>query len=109
MLRSYPEAEEPWSDAVWIDICNPTDSERAAVEHAIGRRVPDQSAVSEIETSSRVYTGKDALYLSTPIPASSNASQPLSAVGFVLSHDVLISVRFADNDVFDGVFRSCQG
>ncbi|HYQ43974.1 MAG TPA: magnesium transporter CorA family protein [Polyangiaceae bacterium] len=109
MLRSYPEAEEPWSDAVWIDICNPTDSERAAVEHAIGLRVPDQSAVSEIETSSRVYTEKDALYLSTPIPASSNASQPLSAVGFVLSRRVLLSVRFTENPVFDSLFQSSSG
>jgi len=109
MLRSYPEAEEPWSGAIWIDLCNATDDERAAVERAMGLRVPDRSAVSEIETSSRVYTEKDALYLSTPIPASSNASQPLSAVGFVLSRRVLLSVRFSENAVFDGLFQSTPG
>ncbi|HYQ01999.1 MAG TPA: magnesium transporter CorA family protein [Polyangiaceae bacterium] len=109
MLRSLPDAREPWTDATWLDLCNASDDERAAVERAMGLRVPDQSAVSEIETSSRVYTEKDALYLSTPIPASPNASQSLSAVGFVLSRRVLISVRFADNPVFDGLFQSCQG
>jgi magnesium transporter len=109
MLRSLPDAPEPWSDATWIDLCNPSDDERAAVERATGLRVPDQSAVHEIETSSRVYTENNALYLSTPIPASTNASQPLSAVGFVLSRRVLLSVRFSDNPVFDGLFESSQG
>src|SRR6187402_82066 len=109
MLRTYPEAGEPWSDATWIDLCDASESERSAVERATGLRVPDQSAVREIETTSRVYTEKDALYLSTPIPASSNASEPLSAVGFVLTRKVLISVRFSQNAVFDSLFQSCRG
>jgi len=109
MLRSYPEAREPWSDATWIDLCDATEDERLAVERATGLRVPDQSAVREIETTSRVYTENDALYLSTPIPASSNASEPLSAVGFVLTRRLLISVRFSRNAVFDSLFQGCEG
>jgi magnesium transporter len=109
MLRSYPEASEPWSDATWLDLCDPTEEERSAVERATGLRVPDQSAVREIETTSRVYTEHDALYLSTPIPVSANASEPLSAVGFVLTKRLLISVRFATDPVVDGQFQGCQG
>jgi len=109
MLRSYPEAQEPWTESTWIDLCDASESERAAVERATGLRVPDQSAVREIETTSRVYTENDALYLSTPIPASANASEPLSAVGFVLTQRVLISVRFSKNHVFDSLFQGCQG
>ena len=109
MLRSLPDAPEPWSESIWIDLCSPSDDERTAVERATGLRVPDQSAVHEIETSSRVYTENDALYLSTPIPASANASQPLSAVGFVLSRRLLLSVRFSENPVFDSLFQSSQG
>jgi len=108
MLRSYPEAREPWSTAMWLDLCDATEAERAAVERATGLRVPDQSAVHEIETSSRVYTEKDALYLSTPIPASASAAEPLSAVGFVLTERVLISVRFASDALFDSQFKGCQ-
>ncbi len=78
------------------------------MERATGLRVPDQSAVREIETTSRVYTENNALYLSTPIPASANASEPLSAVGFVLTRRVLISVRFTHHPVFDGLFHGCQ-
>ncbi len=108
MLRSYPEAQEPWSEAIWIDLCDATESERSAVERATKLRVPDQSAVHEIETTSRVYTENDALYLSTPIPASATASEPLSAVGFVLTRRLLISVRFSNNPVFDSLFQVCQ-
>jgi len=108
MLRSYPEAQEPWSEATWIDLCDASESERAAVERATGLRVPDQSAVREIETTSRVYTENNALYLSTPLPASPNASEPLSAVGFVLTSRVLISVRFTENTVFNNLFQGCQ-
>ena len=108
MLRTYPEARAPWSEATWIDLIDATDEERSAVERATGLRVPDQSAVSEIETTSRVYSENGAMYLSTPIPTSSNASEPLSAVGFVLTRRWLITVRFSEHSVFDGLFQACQ-
>lgn len=109
MLRSYPEARDPQQKAIWIDLCEASEAERAQVEQVTGLRVPDQSAVREIETSSRVYTENDALYLSTPLPVSESASEPLSAVGFVLTRSVLISVRFSNDAVFDGLFRGCEG
>ncbi|HET7541495.1 MAG TPA: magnesium transporter CorA family protein [Polyangiaceae bacterium] len=109
MLRNYPEGGQPQPDAIWIDLCNASDAERAEVQRVTGLRVPDQSAVREIETTSRVYTENDALYLSTPLPASEGASEPLSAVGFVLTRRVLISVRFSTDAVFDSLFRGCQG
>jgi magnesium transporter len=105
MIRTHPEAQESWSEATWIDLCDPTEDERLAVERATGLRVPDQSAVREIETTSRVYVENDALYLSTPIPASVNASEPLSAVGFVLTPRVLVSVRFSSSSVFDSLLQ----
>jgi magnesium transporter len=108
MLRSFPEARDPQPEALWIDLCDASDAERAEVERSTGLRVPDQSAVREIETTSRVYTENDALYLSTPLPVSESASVPLSAVGFVLTRRVLISVRFSSDAVFDGLFRGCQ-
>ena len=50
MLRSYPEAQEPWTQATWLDLVDPSEEERAAVERATGLRVPKQSAILEIET-----------------------------------------------------------
>jgi magnesium transporter len=108
MLRSYPEAEEPWSGASWLDLVEPSEAERAAVERATGLRVPKQAAIQEIETTSRVYSENGAMYLSTPIARSPNASESLGAVGFVLTRRWLISVRFAPNPVFDSVLQGCQ-
>lgn len=105
MLHSYPESQDPWSEAIWLDLVEPTEAERLAVERATGRHMPDKTAVREIETTSRVYTRQGALYLSTPIPASPNASQPLSAVGFVLTRELLVTIRFAPHPVFDGLLR----
>ena len=116
MIHSYPEAETPWSEeaaawpgAVWLDLIDASDAERAAVQAATGLRVPDQADVREIETTSRVYTESGAIYLSTPLPASGNASEPLTAVGFVLTKALLISVRFTKNPVFDGLHHGCKG
>ncbi|MES1173645.1 MAG: magnesium transporter CorA family protein [Myxococcales bacterium] len=116
MIHSYPETETPWSEepsawsgAVWLDLIDASDEERKAVQAATGLRVPDQADVREIETTSRVYTENGALYLSTPLPASGNASEPLTAVGFVLTKALLISVRFAKHPVFDGLHQGCKG
>jgi magnesium transporter len=107
MIRSYPHAEAPWSGVMWIDLCNATDEERAEVERVTGLRVPTKPAISEIETSSRVFLENDALYLSSPLPASGDAREPLTAVGFVLTQRLLLTVRFAENPVFDALYASC--
>src|SRR4051812_18423347 len=107
MIRSCPHLEAPWSGAIWLDLCDATDDERAEVERVTGLRVPTKAAISEIETSSRVFTENDALYLSTPLPASGDARESLTAVGFVLTQSVLITVRFARNSVFDSLYAGC--
>src|SRR3954468_24881697 len=111
MIHSYPEAKlgAPLGGAVWLDLVDASDEERDSVEQATGLRVPDQNAVREIETTSRVYTENGALYLSTPLPASVNASAPLTAVGFVLTKARFISVRFAPNPAFDALHHTCKG
>jgi magnesium transporter len=108
MIRSYPHADAPWSGAIWIDLCDPTDDERAEVERVSGFRVPTKSAISEIETSSRVFTENGAMYLSTPLPASGDARESLTAAGFVLTKGLLLTVRFSDNPVFETLYASCE-
>jgi len=107
MIRSYPPLEAPWAGAIWLDLCNASDEERAEVERVTGLRVPTKPAISEIETSSRVFTENDAMYLSTPLPASGDARESLTAAGFVLTQRLLLTVRFADNSVFDALHKSC--
>jgi magnesium transporter len=107
MLRSHPQAEAPWTGVTWIDLCDATDEERAAVESATGLRVPNEGAVKEIETTSRAFTENHAIYLSTPLPTGVKSAEPLTAAGFVLTRNVLLTVRFSKNGVFDAVFEAC--
>jgi magnesium transporter len=109
MIRSHPSAAAPWSGATWIDLSDATDEERAAVERATGLRVPSKEAISEIETTSRTFTENHAIYLSTPLPAATKSAEPLTAAGFVLTKNLLLTVRFSKNGVFDSVFEACTG
>ena len=55
------------------------------------------SRLSEIESSSRLRTRDGALYLSAPLIYSADSDQPTTTpVGFVLSRERLITVRFQD-------------
>ncbi len=90
------------STAPWIDLCEPTDAERAAAERGTGLPVPAQAGLSEIETSSRLSVSGDVLTLSTPMTYRGPDGQSLSApLGFVLSPRQLLTVRFAPMPVFD--------
>jgi magnesium transporter len=64
-------------------------------------------AISEIETTSRAFTENHAIYLSTPLPAATKSTEPLTVAGFVLTQRLLITVRFTKNPVFDAVYDAC--
>ena len=99
-FQPHTEASEP--APVWIDLLRPTDEERSAAERLTGLRVPAQADLAEIESSSRLSSEGKALFLSTPMTYRSADGRSLSApLGFVLSPDHLITVRFADLPVFD--------
>ena len=84
-------------DAVWIDLISPEASETAFVERTTGLAVPSLDELSEIESSSRLRARDGALYVSAPLIFRPEPDQPLSTpVGFVLTRDRLITVRFAE-------------
>jgi magnesium transporter len=90
------------ADVVWIDLCNGDAAEIAFVERATGLHLPSLKELSEIESSSRLRAVNDALYLSTPMVLRGELGEPVTtAVGFVLRHDLLITIRFADLEIFD--------
>jgi magnesium transporter len=89
------------ANVAWIDLLNPTPDEVAFVERTIGLRVPRIEDLSEIESSSRLRNQNGAIYLSAPVVYRSDADQPLtSPVGFVLTRERLITVRFAELTAF---------
>ncbi len=98
--------------AAWLDLVLPTDAERSWAERATTLRVPAQADLAEIESSSRLAVSGQVLTLSTPMtylgPDGISMAPPL---GFVLSPDHLITVRFADMPVFDqfaGRFQAAE-
>ena len=100
MIVAHPNAA--LSDAVWIDLNEPTDEELARVATATGLRIPTQVQISEIESSSRLAFEGHAYYLSAPLVAARDDGKlVLMPVGFVLSARVLLTVHFGPLGSFD--------
>jgi len=90
------------STPVWIDLFSPTDQERSDAERLTGLRVPAEADLAEIESSSRLSSEGNTLYLSTPMTyRAADGLSMVSPLGFVLSPEHLLTVRFADQPVFD--------
>lgn len=87
---------------VWIDLVAPDPAEVAAVERATGLHIPSRAELSEIESSSRVRAEHGTLYLSAPLVSHIDTMAPRSSpVGFVLTAERLITVRFEALRAFD--------
>ena len=100
------------TDVLWLDLLNPTSAEVTNVEETVGATLPSLGALSEIETSSRLRNYGGVLYMSTPSAARRpEGAQTTPPLGFVLSADRLITVRFMPLPAFDAVagkFASSQ-
>ncbi len=79
---------------VWIDLYDPTKDEVDRVEAATGLRIPTREALSEVETSSRLRRLKNGLSLSTPMITFEHADSQLKPLGFLLTKNHLVTVRF---------------
>jgi len=112
MLNTFPAQSDDKAgeqgviatDVLWLDLLNPTSAEATNLEKTVGTTLPSLGALSEIETSSRLRNHGGVLYMSTPSaarrPEGAQATPPL---GFVLSADRLITVRFMPLPAFDAV------
>jgi magnesium transporter len=84
-------------DVVWIDLLRPDTEEIAYIERTTGITVPGVEELSEIESSSRLRAVEHALYLSAPLIYRAQFDQPTSTpVGFVVTRERLITIRFAE-------------
>ncbi len=109
MLGAYPTQRASGtslSGAAWVDLLNPTEAERSAFEKTFGLRVPMKEDLDEIESTSRLQTERDALYMTAPL-IFATADEPwiLAPTGFVLSKNVLMTERFAKSAAFDAAIK----
>jgi magnesium transporter len=94
--------------ASWIDLLAPTAEEVERVREATRLRVPSESEIGEIESSSRLAFQSGAYYVSAPLLVPRGEDDfGLSPVGFVLSSRVLLTVRFAPMPAFDAAHDAC--
>ncbi len=100
MLREFPTAAP-----IWADLCDPSPAEEDDVERRLGIRPPNREVLSEIESSSRLRARDDVLAMSIPMiaRAESEGVPQLAPVGFVLSRERLVSVRYSPLRSFDAV------
>ncbi len=104
MLAKSPSSAPTLTDAVWIDLLDPSAEERARVEQATKLRLPTKAAIEEIESSSRVFIEDGAFYLSTPVLEDAERVRAAhTSVGFVLTPERLVTLRFARVTAFDEV------
>jgi magnesium transporter len=83
------------ADIIWADLLNPSPDEAAFIERATGLHLPSVEELSEIESSSRLRSEDGVLYMSAPLVHRATAGDPQTTpVGFVLSAELLITVRF---------------
>ena len=88
--------------AVWLDLINPTDDERAAAAAATGLTLPSRAEISEVEMSSRASTQDRVLFLNSPVSyRDAEGRSAIASVGFVLSEHRLVTLRFAEMPAFD--------
>ena len=109
MLTSYPggkTASGPINlqDTWWLDLANPTDEEKAAAERICRFTIPSRQELSSIETSSRISEDDGILYLSMPIVSTAaGVDEPPTPLGFVLSKNHLVTVRYTPLRSFEAV------
>jgi magnesium transporter len=85
------------ANVTWIDLLKPEPDEVAYVKRTTGLEVPSIEDLSEIESSSRLRHQNGAIYLSAPLIYRADSDHPLTTpVGFVLTRERLMTVRFED-------------
>ncbi|WP_426168012.1 magnesium transporter CorA family protein [Sandarakinorhabdus sp. DWP1-3-1] len=87
---------------VWIDMLNPSRDEELFIERATGIDVPTREEMDEIETSSRLYTERGAIYMTVVLATGiMKENAETSAVSFILTPAHLITLRYVEALSFD--------
>jgi len=90
---------------VWVDLFNPTNEEigKACTVYALD--IPPREQLEEIEFSSRLQYEDDVFSISVPVtPHNKDGGMDTTTpLGFVLTKDLLVTVRFAQLHTFEAI------
>ena len=90
---------------VWVDLCNPTDEDIGQACTVYGLNIPPRAQLEEIEFSSRLQYEDGVFTISVPVtPHNKDGGEDVtSPLGFVLTKDMLVTIRFAQLHTFDAI------
>ena len=79
------------TNALWVDLFDPTDSERLRVNALLGVEMPTRADMEEIEVSSRLYQESGATFLTALILSNAETETPVAdVVSFILTQEPLV-------------------
>jgi magnesium transporter len=110
-LRIVPDADSAAvpSEALWIDLYDPSPEERQAVNNTLGLDLPTRADMEEIEVSSRLYAENGALYMTLLVLANSGTESPVAGtVTFVLVRNTLVTIRYVEPQPFRTFEARCR-
>ena len=90
---------------VWVDLCEPTPEEIAKACGTYGLKIPPRAELEEIEFSSRLQYEDQTFTISLPVTPHNSDGDITSPLGFVLTKDILVTVRFAHLHTFPGIIK----
>lgn len=97
------ESEADADGVAWIDLLNPTPQEQALATRICGQPLPTLDDLNEIESSSRISVRNGAAFLSTPLLKKIGTEFQTSPVGFILTAERLLTIRYQPYPSFETV------
>ena len=90
---------------VWVDLCHPGEEDIRRACKTYGLDIPPRAQLEEIEFSSRLQYEDGAFTISVPVtpPNKDGGEDVTSPLGFVLTKDMLVTIRFAELHTFDAI------
>ncbi len=89
------------SDALWIDLFNPTAAEDRRCQTHLGIDVPTRSDIDYVEPAGSLYAEGGARYVSAQFTCDLDGSMALGRVTCILTAKSIITVRYEESDAFD--------
>lgn len=93
-IRSSPD-REPISiaEAIWVDVTDPTDAERALIETVHKAPLPDPDEMEEIEASARYFIDSAGIHVHSLFLYQSEGRHKTDSVAFILNDRQLLTFR----------------
>ena len=95
--------------ALWTDLLDPTEEEKARVGARYGIEVPTREEMVEIEPSSRLYEERGTLFMTISLVVRLDSDEPeTGAVTFILQPERLVTLRYVDPISFRGALQRIE-